>query len=53
MGKIQTIVFWILSCTWGIIMTLIGAIGAAFFSIKGRKPHFYKGAIYFEVGGPE
>lgn len=34
-------------------MTLIGAIGALFFSIKGRKPHFYKGAIYFEVGGPE
>lgn len=35
-GKIA--LFWILSFTWGIIMTIIGSIGAIVFLIGGARP---------------
>jgi hypothetical protein len=49
---LKLIGYWFLSWTWGILITFCGACGALFFLIKGKKPKKYKGAFYFEVGGP-
>ena len=51
MKILKTIGFWFLSLTWGAIMTIIGACGAFWFLIKGKKPKFYKGSVYFVVDG--
>lgn len=50
MRKFKIIVFWILSCTWGLPMTIIGAITALVFIIKGYKPNYHSYGIYFVVG---
>jgi predicted small integral membrane protein len=42
--------FYFLSCTWGIIMTLIGAFVALGLLITGHKPKKYGHCIHFEVG---
>lgn len=42
--------YWIVSCTWGIIMTLIGAIGALAMLITGHKPQIFGYNVYFVVG---
>lgn len=44
--KIYTILSW----TWGIIMTIIGAIVAGVCVSLGYKPQKHAGATYFEVG---
>lgn len=41
--------FWSLSCTWGIIMTLIGFIISIVLLVSGHKPKKYHCLIYFEV----
>lgn len=51
MKKIQTILYWLISCTWGIVMTLFGAIVGVFSLIRGHKPCRYKQAIYFQDFG--
>lgn len=38
MSRARIAAFWMLSCTWGIIMTLIGAVGALAFIIIGARP---------------
>lgn len=38
MSKARIAAFWMLSCTWGIIMTMIGAVGALAFIIIGARP---------------
>lgn len=43
-------VFWLIQCTWGIIMTLIGAIIALGLIITGHKPKLMGPALYFEIG---
>lgn len=43
-------VFHLLSCTWGIIMTAIGAVVALALLITGHKPKMHGHCIYFEVG---
>ena len=43
-------VFWAIQCTWGIIMTLIGAIAVLGLIIAGKKPHRLGPVIYIEVG---
>lgn len=43
-------IFHLLSCTWGIIMTLIGAVAALIVLITGHKPAMYGHCIHFEVG---
>ena len=43
-------IFWILQCTWGIIMTLIGGLVALALLITGHKPHHIGPTIYFKVG---
>lgn len=54
MKKIKKIlsytVFWLIQCTWGIIMTLIGAVVALGLILTGHKPKRMGPAIYFEVG---
>lgn len=42
--------FYILSWTWGIIMTLIGAVVALALIITGHKPKKWGYCYYFEVG---
>ena len=50
MAKIKTALFWAWSCTWGIVMTLIGAVGALALIIGGKRPLVFHGRVYFEVG---
>ncbi len=49
-SKLKIALFWLLSCTWGIIMTLIGAIAALALIITKHKPKIFHGLVYFEVG---
>lgn len=44
------LVYWILQCTWGGAMTLIGAIVALILIITGHKPKTLGPAVYFETG---
>ena len=48
---IQTILYWLISWTWGIIMTLFGAIVGLISLIRGHRPCRYKQAIYFQDFG--
>ena len=50
MKVLKCIGYWILSCTWGGILTLIGAIVALALMIGGCKPHIFHYDVYFEVG---
>lgn len=42
--------FWLLSLTWGLPMTLIGLLAALVLMILGYKPKTFHGLIYFDVG---
>jgi hypothetical protein len=42
--------FYILSLTWGLPMTLIGLIAALFLIVVGYKPKRFGWCYYFEVG---
>lgn len=42
--------YYILNCTWGIIMTLIGAITALVLLALGYRPTRHGGCFCFEVG---
>jgi hypothetical protein len=50
MRKISYIGFWLISLTWGCIMTFIGLIVAAFLYLSGSKPKRIGPNIYFVVG---
>ena len=43
-------VYWLIQCTWGLPMTLIGAIAALGLLISGHKPKHLGPTVYFEVG---
>ena len=47
---LQEVIYWILSWTWGIIMTLIGAFPAIALLITGHKPQVFGWDICFVVG---
>ena len=47
---IKIILYWFLQCTWGIIMTLAGAIGAIVMLCKGEKPRRFGHSVYFVHG---
>ena len=49
-SKIQQVVYWVLSYTWGIIMTLIGSVVALALIITGHKPKKFGWDIGFNVG---
>ena len=42
--------YWLLQCTWGLPMNLIGAIVALVLLITGHKPKTLGPNVYFEVG---
>lgn len=48
--KINKPLYYILNCTWGCIMTLIGAVVALALICVGKKPKKHAGATYFNVG---
>ena len=50
MTKSKTVLFWILSLTWGLPMTLFGAVIALALLVMGYKPKRFYHFIYFEVG---
>ena len=42
--------FYILNFTWGIIMNIIGAVGATAFLAMGHKPFKHAGSVVFRTG---
>ena len=42
--------FWLISLTWGCIMTAIGLVVAFFLLITGHRPYHIGPNIYFKVG---
>ena len=50
MKTIKIILFYIISFTWGILMTLFGCLCALGLLITGHKPKLFHQNIYFEVG---
>ena len=42
--------FWLVQCTWGIVMTLIGALVTLVLIIAGKKPKHLGPVVYTEVG---
>lgn len=50
MAKVKTVFFWVWSCTWGVVMTLIGAVGALVLIIGGKQPLVFHGRVYFQLG---
>lgn len=48
--KISKPLYYILNCTWGILMTGIGAVIALMLLIAGYEPKRHAGSIYFNVG---
>lgn len=44
------IIFYLFNFTWGIIMNLFGAIGAAAMLVLGVKPTLHAGSVVFRVG---
>ena len=50
MKVLKAIGFWFVQCTWGAVMTVIGAVVALCLLITGHKPKTLGPNIYFEVG---
>ena len=50
MKTFKTVLYWIVSCTWGVIMTLIGAVIALGLLITGHKPKIFHYNVYFQFG---
>jgi hypothetical protein len=56
MGRIKMkkilsyVVYWLIQCTWGLPMTLIGAVAALVCLIAGVKPKTMGPNIYFQFG---
>lgn len=50
MRTLKAILFWILSLTWGLPMTLVGIVCALALLITGHKPKRFHYFIYLEVG---
>lgn len=45
--KLNPILFWVLSLTWGLPMTLFGVVVAIALIVTGHKPKRYRCLIYF------
>lgn len=50
MKKLSYTIYWLLQCTWGLIMTFIGAVAALGAIILGYKPQKFGPNIYFKIG---
>lgn len=42
--------YWVISLTWGLFMTLIGLLAALALLVTGHKPHKFGYTFYFKVG---
>lgn len=49
-NKFQKFIFWFLSFTWGLPITLVGSIIAIILMIGGKRPKKFGWCIYFNVG---
>lgn len=49
-SKIQATIYWLVSFTWGCLMTIPGALAALFLLLTGHKPKRFGWSIYFNVG---
>jgi hypothetical protein len=50
MKVLKTIGFWLIQCTWGFILTFIGAITTLSLIIAGKKPQITKYAVCTKIG---
>lgn len=50
MRKLLYLLYWVLSLTWGLIMTLVGGLVALALLITGHKPKHLGPNVYFVVG---
>lgn len=50
MKAIKGVLFWLVSLTWGGVMTLAGAFVALALLVTGHKPRRFHCFVYFEVG---
>ena len=50
MKTFKTVLYWVWSCTWGVIMTAIGAVIALVLLVTGHKPHIFHYNVYFQFG---
>lgn len=50
MKTIKSILFWVISFTWGLPMTLVGVVCALALLVTGHKPKRFHCLVYFEVG---
>jgi hypothetical protein len=50
MKKLSYTIYWLLQCTWGIIMTLIGGVAALVVMALGYKPRTLGPNVYFVIG---
>lgn len=50
MKVFKTVNFWLVQCTWGIVMTFIGAVATLALIITGHKPKHIGPVVYIEVG---
>ena len=50
MKTVKVILFWLLSLTWGAVMTLCGAVVALALMVTGHRPRRFHCLVYFEVG---
>lgn len=50
MKALSTSLFWLLSFTWGLPLTLIGLLCSSVLLITGHKPKRFHHFLYFEVG---
>ena len=46
----RCVLYWLAQFTWGIIMNIIGGIGALGLLITGHKPYIFHYAVCFEFG---
>lgn len=50
MKTFKTVLYWVWSCTWGVIMTAIGAVIALGLLVTGHKPKIFHYNVYFQFG---
>ena len=48
--KMTNIQFWVLSCSWGFVMTLVGFVTTLVLLVTGHKPKRNQYSWYFEIG---
>ena len=50
MKTLKTILYWLIWCTWGLPVTIVGAVMTLALIIIGKKPKTFCGGVYVETG---